>query len=190
MSSEEALAQKVKRAAGLLLFQRHRIPGVKGWELRKAIGRDYLKVLEALKRRLADLGLELRAVTEDGRVVKDFKELTDPERTRFFAVASRPLTATEATLTGWRLDSLAVLAATLVHLALNQGKAPRREVEELLREKFPEWKIDLELRRFTARGYIEEDEEGYLHIGWRTLAEINLPELLQQIAGAKIEGEN
>ncbi|MCD6409022.1 MAG: hypothetical protein J7L98_01600 [Candidatus Verstraetearchaeota archaeon] len=190
MSSEEALAQKVKRAVGLLLFQRHRIPGVKGWELRKAIGRDYLRVLEALKRRLADLGLELRAVTEDGRVVKDFKELADPERTRFFAVASRPLTATEATLTGWRLDSLAVLAATVVHLALNQGKAPRREVEELLREKFPEWKIDLELRRFTARGYIEEDEEGYLHIGWRTLAEVNLPELLQQIAGAKIEEES
>ena len=35
--------RKVKKAAQLLFFRQHRIPGVKGWELKKALGDDYME---------------------------------------------------------------------------------------------------------------------------------------------------
>jgi hypothetical protein len=44
MSSEEALiTQKIKQAARILLFQKHRRPGVRGYELKKFLGENILK---------------------------------------------------------------------------------------------------------------------------------------------------
>ena len=58
------------------------------------------------------------------------------------------------------------------------GKAPRADVEALLREKLPDWRVRTGLERFLRSGYLGEDEEGMLYLGWRTLAEVDLKSLL------------
>jgi len=50
---------KMKHATHLLLFRRHQQPGVKGWELRKALGSDYPKILEVLDDFLKQQSLHL-----------------------------------------------------------------------------------------------------------------------------------
>jgi len=57
-----ALDRKVRRAARILFYRRHRQPGVKGWELKKALGRDYRRVVGLLNQRLESLDLQVRVV--------------------------------------------------------------------------------------------------------------------------------
>ena len=40
--------RKMRRAIHLLLFKRHSKPGAKGWELRRILGPDYMKVIRVL----------------------------------------------------------------------------------------------------------------------------------------------
>jgi len=186
MSEDATISKKLKRASQLLLYQHHRLPGAKGWELRKFVGRDYLKVIKLLERRFDDLGLEIKTVFEDGI---DRPNPTDDEleQARFYVLSKSPIESGETSLTGMRIDSLAVLAATLAYITSKQGRATRGEVEELLNEKFPDWKVEQELRRFIRRGYLNEDEEGNLFLGWRTRAEIDRRVLLGIIAGSLAE---
>ena len=60
------------------------------------------------------------------------------------------------------------------------------EVKKMLSEKFPEWKVSAELDRFIRKGYLSEDEEGVLYLGWRTKAEVDLKALLESIAGGQV----
>jgi hypothetical protein len=121
MSGEEAsYARRVKRAAQLLLFQRHRTPGVS-------------------------------------------------------------LPAADAQASGWRIDDLAALTATLTYLASRQGKAPRGEVERLLSSKLPSWRVGIALDRFVRLGYLHEDENEVLTVGWRTRAEVDLETLTESL---------
>lgn len=177
MSEEASLSKKIKKAALLLLFQHHRLPGARGWELRKALGKDYMKVIRLLNRRLNELGLEVKIVHEgesEGHVEEDL------DRARFYVVSRSPMIDV---LSGWRIDTLAVLAASIAYIASKQGKASRQEVEELLKEKFPDWKIEQDLNNFIRKGYLSEDESKNLYIGWRTRAEIDVKALLEVIAG-------
>lgn len=182
--SEESLARKLRKAAHLILFQHHRYPGARGWELRKVVGRDYMKAVRILREKLNTLGLDIKVVLEDGEDVSSATE-AQLNKARFYVVSKHPMTLSEAALAGWRLDSLAVLAATVALIATRHGKAPRREVEGVLSEKFPEWKISMELDRFIKRGYLLEDDEGMLYLGWRARAEIDLKALLESIGGAR-----
>ena len=183
--SEEALARKLRKAAHLILFQHHRYPGAKGWELRKVVGKDYMKVIKLLKERLSELGLDIKIVSEEGEDVESLSEM-QLDKARFYIVSKHPLTLSEASLAGWRLDSLAILAAAIAFIASRHGKAPKKEVEKMLSEKFPEWKVSMELDRFIKRGYLAEDEEGMVYLGWRTKAEVDLKALLENIAGGQV----
>lgn len=58
------LREKLSRAAQLLLFRHHIQPGAKGWELRKALGRDYAQILKLLDGELEKLGLTVKKVSE------------------------------------------------------------------------------------------------------------------------------
>ena len=60
-------AKKVKKAAHLLLHRRHRKPGVKGWELQRALGTDYPKVLKILNKYLRSLDLKVKTIFEGKR---------------------------------------------------------------------------------------------------------------------------
>jgi len=175
-----AYARKVKRAAQLLLFQRHRKPGIKGWELRKNLGREYLRILELLNVELEKLGLQLKTVYEEASPQQNPSE-EQLEKARFFITLDRPLAASDVASTGLRVDDVAVLTVALAYITSKQGKASRKEVEELLKGKIHEWRVELNLERFIRRGYLFEDEEGLLHLDWRTRAEVDLKALTELI---------
>jgi len=186
MSEDATISKKLKKAAQLLLYQHHRLPGAKGWEIKKLLGKDYIKIIKLLERRLDDIGLEVKIVYSDG--LEHLSPTDDDlEQARFYVLSKSPIQTGEASLSGWRIDTLAVLAASLAFITSKQGKASRRDVEELLQEKFPDWKVDQDLNRFIRRGYLDEDEFGVLFIGWRTRAEIDRKKLMGIIAGSSSE---
>lgn len=171
------LSRKVRKALQILLLPKPKAPGAKGWELRRYIGRDYPKVIEALNSELSRLDLEVRSVAEESDETIGSEEM---DRAKFFIVMKSHPTSPELLSSGYRVDDLAALAATIAYITASQGKAPRKDVQELLREKFPKWKAELNLERFIRRGYLGE-REGTLFIGWRTRAEVDRKTLLNLI---------
>src|SRR3989304_5775830 len=105
---EAEARRKVRRAAQMLLYQRHRLPGVRGWELRKALGRRYMEVVDILNRELDPLGMEVKVVYEQGQPPKEPKE-EELASARFFAVLKAP--EVEA-ISGLRVDDVAAPAST------------------------------------------------------------------------------
>ena len=76
-------------------------------------------------------------------------------------------------MSGWRIDDIAGLAITISHIISKKGKAPRDEVEKLLRDKLPGWRVDLNIDRYIRAGYLAQDENRQLYIDWRTRAEVD-----------------
>ncbi len=172
-SSEKALLErKVRRAFQLLVLQRGRNPGVKGWEMKRHLGRDYRKIVEVLSEDVAPMGLEVYEV-------KGVDETEDSSR--FLLRFKESPTVSEAETAGIRIDDLAVLAATIAFINSKQGRVARREVEHFLREKFPKWRVEYSLDRYVRRGYLEQDERTMLHVGWRTRAEVDEKTLMTMI---------
>ncbi|HDI07852.1 MAG TPA: hypothetical protein ENF76_05775 [Candidatus Bathyarchaeota archaeon] len=177
-------ASKLKRAAHLLFYRRHKKPGVKGWELRKNLGKDYPKVLKILDDYLERLDLQVKTVFEEERPAgKPTPEQLD--KARFFVTLRGTLTAKEAKMVGWRIDDLAGLAVTIAYIISRRGKASRKEVEKLLREKLPKWRADLNLDRYIRYGYIIQDEKEQLYLGWRTQAEVDQKALINLLLGSE-----
>jgi hypothetical protein len=81
---------------------------------------------------------------------------------------------------GERIDTIAMLSATLAYIIAKQGKASRKAVEEFLSAKFPKQRIFFALDRFIRQGYLGEDNN-VLYIGWRTRAEVDRKTLLDLI---------
>jgi hypothetical protein len=169
--------RKVKRAAQLLFFRRHRIPGVKGWELKKALGDDYIEVIGVLNSALDRLGMEVKRISEEGAERGEGEGEEKPERDRFMIVLKDPVIEKAS---GEQIDDLAMLAATLAYIISKQGKAPRKAVEDFLSEKFPKQRVFFALDRYIRQGYLGEDET-VLYIGWRTRAEVDKKSLLDLI---------
>ncbi len=182
--AEEAAsyARKLRKAAQLLFFQRHKKPGVKGWELKKVLGKDYMKVIGLLSIELEKLGFQIKTLSEEAESPEGSTE-EQVDRARFFVTLKEPVASPEAIAGGWRIDDIAMLAAVVAYIISKQGKAPRREVEQILRDKFPMWRIELNLERFIRRGYLAQDEEGVLYLDWRARAEIDSKALLNLILG-------
>ncbi|HDJ26527.1 MAG TPA: hypothetical protein ENF34_04360 [Candidatus Bathyarchaeota archaeon] len=187
-------ARKVKKAAHMLFFRRHYRPGAWGWELRKALGPDYVRVLKVLDGLLRPLDLTVKQVFElpSREVAKEVSALPEapegaeeqegagrsPDEARYYVVLRGTLEPTELKYCGWRIDDIAALAIAIGLILARGGKAPRADVEALLREKLPDWRVRAGLERFLKSGYLGEDEEGTLYLGWRTLAEVDLRALL------------
>ncbi len=175
-------AGKVKRATQMLFYKRHQKPGVKGWELRKALGSDYPKILDVLDDYLKPLDLQVKTVFEDEKTPEK-PTLEEFDNARFF-VALRDV-ATKDRLMGWRIDDLAGLAITISYVVSKKGKAPRKDVEKLLGEKMPNWKIGLNLDRYIRYGYLMQDEKGLLYLDWRTRAEVDQKALIEMLLSAE-----
>jgi len=173
-------SKKLKKAVKTLFYQRHRMPGVKGWELRRSLGKDYLTVLELLNVQLEDLGLTVKIVFE-GSENPDNPSAEAFESARYYVTITEPMSATELKMSGWRVDNVAALTVTVAYLISKQGKAPKKDVEKLLKQKFPQWKLDYNLVRFIRQGYLVDDDEGILYMGWRARAEIDKKSLLDLI---------
>lgn len=173
-------SRKIKKAVHLLFYRRHRKPGVKGWELKKGLGSDYPKVLEVLNRHLEAFDLQVKPVFE-GKETSRKPTLDELDKARFCVTLRGELTSSEAKMIGWRIDDLAGLAITISHIISKRGKAPRNEVEELLGEKLPEWRVGVNLDRYIRYGYITEDENEQLYLDWRTNAEVAQKELMNLV---------
>ncbi len=180
MEGEPAVPpEKLERALRLLLFRRGRKPGVRDWEIEAKLGQHYRAILARADQVLRELGLQVREVTEES-------PLQGEEGARRFLVVLRGTpTGTEAKLSGWRIDTLAGLAATIGLVLARQGKAPRDEVEDLLAEKLGLYRGEAVLDAYLRSGYLQEDEEGFLGLDWRTFAEVDLPVLTARLQAAK-----
>jgi len=168
----------MKRAVHLLFYKRHVKPGVKGWELRSGLGSDFPRVLNLLDGYLEKLDLGVKTVFEEEAAPPEKPTSAQLDKARFYVTLRGSITAKEAKLMGWRVDDLAGLAVSLGYITSKGGKAPREDVESLLRVKLPGWRVDLNLDRYVRHGYLIEDENEQLYIGWRTRAEVDQKKLI------------
>ena len=175
-------AGKVKKATQMLFYKRHAKPGVKGWELRKALGNDYPKVLDVLDDYLKPLDLQVKTVFEEEKKPEK-RTIDELDKARFF-VTLRDV-ATKDKLMGWRIDDLAGLAITISYIISKKGQAARKDVEKLLSEKMPNWKVGLNLDRYIRHGYLMQDENGQLFLDWRTRAEVDQKKLIDMLLSAE-----
>jgi len=175
------LQAKIRRAAQLLFFKSHRISGVKGWELKRSLGSGYPRVLKALMSQLEPLGISLRVVGEGGEL-----PLNAPEESlstaRFVLALADPVKVSDAKTSGWSIDELAGLTVCLATIGSRGGKAARSELEEIMRQKFPKWKVRNFLSKYVKWGYLEENDDSLI-LGWRTNVEVDLKSLLRYIFG-------
>ncbi|MCS7132645.1 MAG: hypothetical protein N3F65_02010 [Nitrososphaeria archaeon] len=176
MSGEESFSKKLMMAAAMLLFRSHRKPGVKGWELKHRLGRNYIKIIDALNSHLKSLGLEVKTALEEGE---------DLDKARFYITMARPLMLSDIVTAGWSIDEVAALAVTLSILVSRGGKAPVKDVLEVLETKFPKWKAEAHLERAIRRGYIDKGEDDVLTLGWRAKVELDQKELLTSMLEAR-----
>jgi len=176
--------KKIKGAVHLLFYQRHRKPGVKGWELRKALGSDYPKVLEILNQHLKGLDLEVKTVFQEDRPVGK-PGLNQLDKARFYVTLRGELTPNETKMMGWRIDDIAGLAITIAYIMSRKGKVPREEVEKLLQEKLPQWRVGANVDRYIRYGYVTEDENEQLYLDWRTNTEVDQKALIELLLSSR-----
>ncbi len=180
-------ASKVKKATQMLFYKRHQKPGVKGWELHKALGSDYPKVLDLLKNYLKPLDLQVKVVFEEEKTPEK-PTIEELDKARFFVALSNG-SVTKDKLMGWRVDDLAGLAITISYIISKKGQAARKDVEKMLSEKMPNWKIGLNLDRYIRYGYVMQDEKGQLFLDWRTHAEVDQKALINMLLNAEKQAE-
>jgi hypothetical protein len=180
MTRKAYYARKIKRAAQLLFYKRHRKPGIKGWELRNKLGSDYPKILKVLDDHLEKLDLQVKTVFE-GEKPSENPTLEELNRARFFITLRGSLPANDAKMMGWRIDDIAGLATAVSYIISKKGKAPREEVENLLRTKLPGWRVDMNMSRYIRSGYLAEDDNSMLYLDWRTRAEVDQKALVDLV---------
>ena len=178
-------ASKMKRATHMLFYRRHQKPGVKGWELHRALGADYPKVLEVLDDYLKSLDLQVKTVFEEEKTPVGKPTLEELNKARFYVTLRGELTPKESKMIGWRIDDLAGLAVAISYIISKRGQAPRKDVEELLGEKLPGWKVGLNVDRYIRYGYLQEDENDQLYLNWRTRAEVDEKALINLLLNAE-----
>jgi len=182
-------SKKLKRATHLLFYKRHRKPGVKGWELKRSLGADYPKVVRLLDSYLEKLDLQVKTVFEGEKPVEK-PTLAQLDKARFYVTLRGSITPKETKLCGWRIDDIAGLAMAISYVISKKGKAPREEVEELLRDKLHGWRVDINMDRYIRAGYLAEDDNSQLYLDWRTRAEVNEKALVDLLLGVETGKSN
>ena len=178
-------AAKVKRATHILFYRRHQKPGVRGWELHKSLGADYPKVLEVLDEYLKSLDLQVKTVFEEEKQPVGKPTIEQLDKARFYVTLRGDLTPKESKMIGWRIDDLAGLAITISYIISKKGQAPRKDVEDLLGEKIPGWKVGLNIDRYVRYGYLTQDDNQLLYLDWRTRAEVDQKALVDMLLNAE-----
>jgi len=107
------------------------------------------------------------------------------DKARFYITLRGGLTPKETKMMGWRIDDIAGLAMSISYIISKKGKAPREEVEDLLRNKLPGWRVDINMNRYIRSGYLAEDENKQLYLDWRTRAEIDQKALVDLLLGTE-----
>ncbi len=185
MSRKGVYGSKIKKATQILFYKRHLKPGVRGSELHKELGADYPKVLDLLDDYLKPLDLQVKTVFEEEKTPEK-PTLEELDKARFY-VALRGGLTTKDKLIGWRIDDLAGLAITISYIISKKGQAPRKDVEKLLGEKMPNWKIGLNIDRYIRYGYLGQDDNGQLFLDWRTGAEVDQKALVNMLLASETQ---
>jgi hypothetical protein len=180
-------ASKVKRATHMLFYRRHQKPGVKGWELHRALGADYPKVLDVLDDYLKSLDLMVKTVFEEEKTPTGKPTLEELNRARYYVTLRGELTPKESKMIGWRIDDLAGLAVTISYIISKKGQALRKDVEELVGEKLPGWKVGINIDRYIRYGYLQQDDNDQLYLDWRTRAEVDEKALIDMLLRSKAQ---
>ena len=183
-------ASKMKRATHMLFYKRHQKPGVKGWELHKALGVDYPKVLDILDDYLKSLDLQVKTVFEEEKTPTTKPSVEELDKARFYITLRGELTPKESKMIGWRIDDLAGLAVAISYIISKKGQAPRKDIEELLGEKLPGWKVGLNIERYIRYGYLQQDDNDQLYLDWRTRAEVDESALINLLLNAETKKSN
>jgi hypothetical protein len=179
--SEAGYARKLKDAVHLLFFQHHRLPGIRGWELRQELGPDWLNILEVLDKQIQPMDLQVTRVLDDPNIVDpDQAQLADA---RFYITMRGGIEQKTAKTIGWRVDDIAGLAVAIAFIVSKQGKAPRTDIEKLLQEKLPGWRVKMSIDRYIQQGYLGEDDKGVIFLEWRSRAEVDQKQLIDLIIG-------
>jgi hypothetical protein len=177
--SEATYSNKIRDAIHLLFFQHHRLPGVRGWELKQELGPEWQSVLEVLDKQLQPLDLKVMRVFDDPNIIDpDSNQLADA---RFYIILRGSIDQKNAKTIGWRVDDIAGLAVAIAYIISKQGKTPRIEVEKMLQEKLPGWRVKMNIDRYIQQGYLGEDEKGILYLDWRSRAEVDQKQLVDLI---------
>ena len=177
--SDTRYSRKVKDAVHLLFFKHHRLPGVRGWELRQELGAEWLDVIDVLDKQLKLLDLKVTRALDDPDIIEPTRaQLADA---RFYITMRGSVDQKTAKTIGWRIDDIAGLAVTIAFLISRQGKTPRVDVERALAEKLPGWRTKMNVDRYIAEGYLGEDESGNLYIDWRSRAEVDQKQLVDLV---------
>ena len=174
-------AAKVKRATHMLFYRHHQKPGVKGWELHKSLGADYPKVLAVLDDYLKSLDMQVKTVFEEEKPPVEKPSLETLDKARFCVTLRGDLTPKESKMIGWRIDDLAGLAIAISYIISKKGQVPRKDVEDLLGEKIPGWKVGLNIDRYIRYGYLSQDDNQQLYLDWRTRAEVDQKALIDML---------
>lgn len=162
--AEEELQKKALKALRLLLIETSSLPGLKGWELKKHLGKDYLEVIKVASIEADKLGMKIAMVPDD-EAPKDF------EKARFVLMTKEPLS--EADYSRWlRIEEIASLAMILVKISLRGGSAPLDVIIRILTEKLPRWRVNQIISKLERLGYIKE-ENGVVFKDWRSKVEID-----------------
>lgn len=171
----------------MLFYRRHQKPGVKGWELHRVLGTDYPKVLEILDEYLKNLDLQIKTVFEETEAPTGKPTLEELDRARFYVTLRGDLTPKETKMIGWRIDDLAGLAVTIAYVISKKGQAPRREIEKILSEKLPNWKVNLNIDRYIRYGYLQQDDKEQIYLDWRTRAEVDEKALIDMLLSSETQ---
>ncbi len=179
--AEKVYSRKVKDAVHLLFFTHHRLPGVRGWELRQELGTEWLQVIDVLDEQLKPLDLKVTQALDDPDIIEPTSaQLVDA---RFYITMRGSVDQKTSKSIGWRIDDIAGLAVSIAYLISKQGKSPRTEVEKILSEKLPGWRTKMNIDRYIRQGYLGEDDRGTLFIGWRSRAEVDQKLLVDLVVG-------
>lgn len=178
-SADTRYFRKIKDAVHLLFFKHHRLPGVRGWELRQELGAEWLDVVDVLDKQLKPLDLQVTRALDDPDIIEPTRaQLADA---RFYITMRGSVDQKTAKTIGWRIDDIAGLAVTIAFLISRQGKTPRVDVERALAEKLPGWRAKMNVDRYIDEGYLGEDESGNLYIDWRSRAEVDQKQLVDLV---------
>ncbi|RLF98312.1 MAG: hypothetical protein DRN49_06070 [Thaumarchaeota archaeon] len=171
-------SSKLRRAARLLFYRGGGRPGVKGWVLARVVGAEFPRVVKALNSLIEPLGFQVVAVDNEGNRLSLDKEPRELRRALFLVLMKGPVSVDEAKSSGWRIDDLAMLSASLLYLLSRGGKANRNELFSVLKSKFPYPRLSYVFDRLIRLGYLKEEGD-LIVIGWRSKVEIDLNKLLE-----------
>jgi len=146
-------------------------------------------VVRLLDSYLEKLDLQVKTVFEGEKPVEK-PTLAQLDKARFYVTLRGSITPKETKLCGWRIDDIAGLAMAISYVISKKGKAPREEVEELLRDKLHGWRVDINMDRYIRAGYLAEDDNSQLYLDWRTRAEVNEKALVDLLLGVETGKSN